>query len=42
MDKSTKEYIRFSGYYTSYEGRDIDTMELVKPVEVIVTEYRSI
>jgi hypothetical protein len=40
--KPTKEYIRFRGYYTSYDGRDIDTMELVEPVEVIVTEYRSI
>lgn len=37
--KPTDEYIKFEGWYTSYDGCGIDKVYIVKPVERLVTFY---
>lgn len=38
--KINDEYIKFQGHYASHHGADYESMEVVKPVEEVVTVWK--
>ena len=40
--KPTDEYLRFNGWYSSYDGFLLQKVELVKPIQKIITVYETV